>query len=144
MWLRDNWERGERLSAAWVNQVGRWLNRLHFWGPVSQSRTSSAWTLRHDRPSTSALTDGDCRVVGPFTYAAPGEGTEAADAAAEDVGDEADAKPIRLYAMTRVAYYHAGDKKLYGYVRAMTFDAWGHLQEIGAETRVEIDVTGAC
>jgi hypothetical protein len=144
MWIRDTYKQGQRLAAGWVNQVGTWFNRLHFQGPLAEERNSGSWTLIHKRPTTDAAADGDCHVVGPFTYAAPGEGTEAADAVTVEPGGNDDLKPIRLYAMTRVAYYHAGDKKLYGYVRAVTFDAWGHLQEIGAETRVEIDVTGAC
>lgn len=144
MWLKDNWKIGRRLTAGWVNQVATWFNRLTFQGPLGEQRNSASWTLCHNRPSTENYVDGDCHVVGPFTYADPGEGNEAADAVAADVGGEADTKPTRLYCMTRVAYYHAGDKKLYGYVRALTFDAWGHLTEIGAETRVEIDVTGPC
>jgi hypothetical protein len=43
--------------------------------------------------------------------------------------------------MTRVAYYHAGHKKVYGYVRLVKFDKYGRLYSVGAETRVEIDAT---
>ena len=49
---------------------------------------------------------------------------------------------LKLYAMTRVAYYNAGDEKLYGYVRLLTFDSGGRLYSVGAETRVTIDTPG--
>lgn len=47
---------------------------------------------------------------------------------------------LRLYIMSRVAYYHGGTQTLYGYVRRMTFDKCGRLYSVGAETRVTIDV----
>lgn len=144
MWIYDNFKAGMRLPAAWVNQVAVWFNRLSFDGPLSQDRTSGSWTIHHDRPEVEDFAGTDCHEVGPYTEAAPTEGTEAADATTLKLGSAADDKPVRLYAMTRVAYYDAGDKKLYGYVRALTFDAWGHLIEIGPEARVEIDVTGPC
>jgi hypothetical protein len=45
--------------------------------------------------------------------------------------------------MSRKAYFHGGDKKLYGYVRECLFDVYGRLYSVGVETRVELDPTDA-
>jgi hypothetical protein len=84
------------------------------------------------RGSTEA---GDTTTVG-----ATDEGTEAETGDGWDRGEG----PLTLNMVTRVAYYHAGDKKLYGYRRQLIFDAAGCLSAISTETRVEIDVVGAC
>ena len=70
-----------------------------------------------------------------------GDTTEGAEAAEGTTWTYAGVNGLKLYAMTRVAYYDAGDKILYGYVRLLTFDKYGRLYSTGAETRVSIDVT---
>jgi hypothetical protein len=73
------------------------------------------------------------------------EGTEAIETTTWDVDSQATTKDgLQLYAMTRVAYYHAGDKKLYGYTRLLTFDVKGRLKSVGAEVQVEIDALVNC
>ena len=146
--IKENWRGKGRWGrlADWCNQIAKWFNRLAFEGPIEEDRSSGQWILRHSPASADAgdVDDADCRVVGQFTGSPPAvsEGAEAADTTAVDPGSST--TYVRAYAMTRVAYYHAGDKKLYGYVRALTFDQYGHLQRVGAETRVEIDATEAC
>lgn len=147
MWIKDNWTTRARrweLACAWLNQLATWFNRLTFRGPLRENRTSGSWVISHLRPSADAADDGDCTVIGPRSGGVTSEGLEAADTDTASPGSTTIFKPVRIYAMTRVAYYHAGDQTLYGYVRALTFDAWGHLQGIGAEERITIDVTGAC
>ncbi len=70
------------------------------------------------------------------------EGTEVAYADTYDATSSGNG--VELYVMGRNGYYHAGDEKLYGYTRKITFDKLGHLQSIGAETRIEIDVPVVC
>lgn len=72
-----------------------------------------------------------------------GEGTESADASTWLITDDR-TKGLELTLMTRVAYYHGGDETLYGYVRTFTFDLFGHLVEVSAESRVGIDVAELC
>ncbi len=50
-------------------------------------------------------------------------------------------KVTRLY---RMAYDHAGDRKLYAYYRDETYDENGRLLRIDGETRVVIDTPEAC
>ena len=72
-----------------------------------------------------------------------GDATEGSEAAETTTWTYAGTNGLKLYAMTRVAYYDAGDEILYGYVRLLTFDKYGRLYSAGAETRVSIDVTVA-
>ena len=65
------------------------------------------------------------------------EGAEAAEATAKTFNDT---NGLKFYAMTRVGYYDAGNKTLYGYVRELRFTSKGQLYLVSAETRVEIDV----
>jgi len=70
-----------------------------------------------------------------------GSAAEGSEAAETTTWTYAGTNGLKLYAMTRTAYYHAGDKILYGYVRLLTFDKYGRLYSAGAETRVSVDVT---
>lgn len=144
-WLKDTWKAGDRPSAGWANLLGHWFSRLKFWGPLGEERNESAWVLGHLQPKTTAEDPADCTVIGPYDPETQtvGEGAEAADTATAAPGDTIDT-PIMLYGITRLGYYHAGDRKLYAYMRAVTFDPWGHLQAIGPEIRVEVDVTEHC
>lgn len=144
--IKDNWRGTGRWArvSAWMNQVGKWFNRLVFEGPLEETRDSCQWKLRHSLADSAAadVADSSCRVLGPVEEEVVGEGAEAADETEIDVG--AAATYVRDYRLVRVGYFHAGDKKLYGYYRAYTYDPYGHLQTIGPETRVEIDATEAC
>ena len=82
----------------------------------------------------------------PGTYITIGsaaEGNEAAETTTWNAGSDGvggDKKGCWFYAQSRSAYYHAGDKKVYGYTRKIKLDQFGRIYEIGAETRFEIDV----
>ena len=51
---------------------------------------------------------------------------------------------LELTAITRMAYKHDSDKKLYAYYRVWTFDTSGKLALVSKEYRVEIDAAEAC
>ena len=68
------------------------------------------------------------------------EGSESGESTTKTFGD---GKGLSLFVMSRVAYYDAGDKTLYGYTREIRFDENGQLYYVSAETRVTIDVTVA-
>lgn len=72
------------------------------------------------------------------TIGSAAEGSEAAETTTWTYDG---ALGLKLYAFTRVAYFDAGNKILYGYVRLLTFDKYGRLYAAGAESRVSVDVT---
>jgi len=78
------------------------------------------------------------------TIGSAAEGSEAAETTAWENYTLATIKPLDLWVQTRTAYFHAGDKKLYGYFRKLSFDTQGKLYAVSAETRVEIDAAEAC
>jgi hypothetical protein len=51
---------------------------------------------------------------------------------------------VTLRHCTRIAYDDTGDETLYAYYRTLTYDVWGRLDTISAETRVTIDTPEAC
>lgn len=55
-----------------------------------------------------------------------------------------DGTPLDIWMVSRVVYNHAGDKKLYSYMRKFSYDATGLLIAISAETRVEVDPASTC
>ena len=130
--------------CAGLNHIGTVLNRMHGLPPIVVERPSGGPLIRHLQPETAVADDEDCIILGCWDAVgeAVSEGAEAAETTDQAVGDLG--QPLRLYAMTRVAYYHEGDKKLYGYVRALTIDAFGHITHVSGETRVEVDVTERC
>jgi len=69
--------------------------------------------------------------------------TEAAQTDTWDIEAQA-AKGLVDTRLVRMAYDHTGDKKLYAYYRAYTYDAGGRLLKVSAETRVEIDAPEDC
>jgi len=82
----------------------------------------------------------------PSTYVVLGsndEGSEAADSTNWLISTDR-SKGLRAWWMWRVAYFDAGDQKLYGYLRRAEFDKYGHLTKVTAEARIEIDVPEAC
>ena len=75
------------------------------------------------------------------------EGSETADTETWDIDSQASGKEgITIRMLSRVVYNHGGDEKLYGYYRTLTFDQYGHLVAVSAETRYEVDapVIGCC
>jgi len=82
----------------------------------------------------------------PGTYVVLGssdEGSEAADTTDWLISTDR-SKGLQAWWMWRVAYFDAGDQKLYGYLRRAEFDKYGHLTKVTAESRVEIDVPESC
>ena len=72
------------------------------------------------------------------TVGSAAEGNEAAESTTKTFSGT---NGLAFYVQSRTAYYHGGDKKLYGYFRLLTFDGFGRLYSVGAETRVEVDAT---
>ena len=66
--------------------------------------------------------------------------TEAAQTDDWDVGDGT----LEFIQLSRMAYAHAGDSKLYAYYRTSNYDAAGRLTSVSTETRVEIDAPEVC
>jgi len=48
-------------------------------------------------------------------------------------------KGVKLMTLTRMAYMHTGEQRLYGYYRELKFDGYGKLLEVGIEEQVLID-----
>jgi hypothetical protein len=94
-----------------------------------------------------AATLGGAAASAPTYYKTLGSNTEGDEAAATDtwaVGDvDASTPPnplgLWLWIQTRPGYYHAGDKKLYGYFRKLVVSTGGGFVSVSAETRVEIE-----
>lgn len=78
----------------------------------------------------------------PTTISSAAEGSESASSTTWD--RDTDKTPLDLWVQTRTAYFHAGDKKLYGYFRKLSYDSTGRLYAVSAETRVEIDAAESC
>lgn len=78
--------------------------------------------------------------INPGTYSFPtsltGSG-ETADAGTWARSSATDGVSVPV--QTRNEYNEAGDEILYGYYRTWTFDSWGRLRTISAETRYTID-----
>ena len=72
------------------------------------------------------------------------EGSETAQCDNWARDDQAPNDGVTIPVTTRVVYNEAGDEKLYGFYRTLTFDSAGQLKNISAETRYEIDVPGPC
>ena len=70
------------------------------------------------------------------TIGSAAEGSEAAETTTWTAGTT---NGLAIWQQTRTAYYHAGDKKLYGYARKFTYSRAGVLYSVSAETRFTID-----
>lgn len=79
----------------------------------------------------------------PVDLGSTGE-TEAADTATWDRDAQGTGRGVDVIMLMRLAYDDAGDETLYGYYRTFTFDSFGKLKIISAETRVTIDVPEVC
>lgn len=77
----------------------------------------------------------------PTTIGAASEGSEAADSSSHSGGGA-----VEIWFQSRTGYFQAGDKKLYAYMRKITFDSKGHYRGVSGETRVEVFATeiGVC
>ena len=72
------------------------------------------------------------------TIGSTSEGSETAEGTTKTFGS--DDKGLTLYMTSRIGYYDAGAKTLWGYIRELRFDEGGRLCFVGGETRVSIDV----
>ena len=66
--------------------------------------------------------------------------TDAAQADTWAVGDGT----LKVIMLTRMAYNHEGDEKLYGYYRDFKYDAYGRLTSVSGEVRVIIETPKIC
>jgi hypothetical protein len=98
--------------------------------------------------TTEEVNDGDdetlrVKHVGPHaptavqTIGAAAEGNETAEGSSFVVGTGGNG--LDFWVVSRIGYFHGGDKKLYMYVRKLTVDETGHVRSISGETRVEVD-----
>jgi len=71
------------------------------------------------------------------TIGAAAEGNETAEGSSFVVGTGGNG--LDFWVLSRIGYFHAGDKKLYMYARKLTVDETGHVRSISGETRVEIE-----
>jgi len=88
-------------------------------------------------------------LTGPATLGSNTEGSEtpSSDTWTRDgttSGSNYAGVPLDLWVVGRVVYNHAGDKKLYAFLRKLSFDSVGFLRVAGAENRVEVDAAEAC
>jgi len=121
--------------------VARWLNGFTYIGFGWIEKPGSG--LRVVVPPVADAKDGDgVEDAGVQAIGDTDEGSEAADTTSFEVGT--DDKGMDLSFMSRVAYFHSGDKKLYGYIRTLRIDRTGLVVSISGETRIEIDVAGPC
>jgi hypothetical protein len=72
------------------------------------------------------------------SYTLPGGGEEPDDTEWSIEDDRS--YGLRLDDYSRVEYDSCGDETLYGFYRTLTFDEFGHLVKVSAETRTIIDV----
>lgn len=110
----------------------------HVYGNVSGTR---AWKQVGDNSGLD-LTASGIELKAPrsgdtaTTIGGNSEGTEAAESSTfTATGSNA----CTVWITSRVGYFHAGGKKLYGYARSLTFDKHGRLYAVSGETRYEID-----
>lgn len=130
-----------RLLRSWYNSVQQTIAQC-------VKVVNSLYNQYTPRAITSSGGAGDPAPADPAYYTTIGSatadgGSEAAEGTDWTVGD-VDGSSNKLgcwfYVMSRVGYYHLGDKKLYGYIRKLKIDKFGRVYEVGTETRVEIDV----
>ena len=72
-----------------------------------------------------------------------GAATEGSETASTDTWTAGTANGLAEWYVSRVVYNHSGDKKLYSFLRLRTYDLYGRLYSVSAETRVEVDAAVA-
>lgn len=70
-----------------------------------------------------------------------GANTEGSETADTTTWTAAGTNGLEEWYVSRTVYNHSGDKKLYSYLRKRTYDKYGRLYSVSAETRVEVDAT---
>jgi len=70
--------------------------------------------------------------------------TEAAQLDTFDRANQGAFAGVDFIVLSRMAYNHLGDQKLYAYYRNMRFDSCGKLSIISGELRVTIDTPEEC
>lgn len=115
---------------------------------IVANRVADTWVLSVDpqvvaAPSpalASPANDGTTQLT--FT----GEHSETADDSAwSRAAQPGDARRgVVLTVQTGAAYNHAGDRRLYAFVRDLAFDAAGALASVSEERRITVDSPEAC
>lgn len=78
----------------------------------------------------------------PTTLGSSSEGSETADTTSWTRSSSG--APLDVWQVCRTVYNHAGDKKLYSFVRKFSYDSLGLLIAVSAETRIEVDAAESC
>lgn len=84
-------------------------------------------------------------LASPATVGTNTEGVEAANATTwSKSSPPGGTDGLDLWMISRVGYFHAGNRTLYAYARKLTFDSAGALRTVSDETRVTVDVPETC
>jgi hypothetical protein len=89
-----------------------------------------------------AVNNAEGETTSPTAVGSNAEGSEAANGTTWS--QVSDGTPLDLWFTSRVGYFEAGDKTLYGYARKLSIDACGRVIAVTAETRYTIDVPEVC
>lgn len=136
--LDDIW--AERLKQMWklLGEGGLVVSG----SDVKTIRTPGSITITIGKPQDKSISVRPSTDT-PSTIGSAAEGSESAESTVWN-RTTTPFKAVDLWIQSRTAYFHAGDKKLYGYFRKLSFDTDGRLYAISAETRVEIDAPEDC
>lgn len=129
-------------SGTDVRELRAFLNGLR----ATVQALATVVNNSRQRYSSAVVIGGGDTATDPAYYTTIGgttEGNEAADSTDWTVGDvDGSSNPLGcwFYVQSRKSYFDAGDMKLYAYVRKVKIDATGKIYEVGAETRVTIEI----
>jgi hypothetical protein len=134
---------GDPIRAAHIHDLTAAIRRaqLHFHPAqfaVADGPAGRTVTGRFNPPIDIDGTRAD-----PFTYP---EGTATADTSTWSIHDQAQGEAgVILPILCRIHYDHtAANPPLYGFYRTLTYDRYGRLVAISAETRYTIDDPEDC
>lgn len=111
---------------------------------VLTSQIGDAWVIEVDpaftSPSSSVLLPTDPIATTSLKYPNKhGEEVIPESWAANSLYDG-----LQITVQTGLCYEHDGDRTIYGFLRDLTFNAFGQLVTVSAERRIVIDVPEAC
>jgi hypothetical protein len=135
----------DKHVLRWSSGSSKFLNvllSLANLSDVSLSSPSSGQALKYDGSNWVNAAVGGAENPGAnvTTIGAAEEGSETANSSTWTAGGT---NGLALYEVTRIVYNHTSALTLYAYVRLLTFDKYGRLYSVGAETRVAVDVPEA-
>ena len=119
------------------------LKKFIFFGYLQEKLVGDANWIETEEVNDGGDEDLKVKHVGPHapatvqTIGAAAEGAETAVGSSFVVGTGGNG--LDFWVASRMGYFHAGDKKIYMYMRKLTVDETGHVRAISGETRVEVD-----